>query len=70
MTVLERTLKIGSVSGASFARRLLSDVGIRARVVKTDTGEDGCHWGIRLKDKDLHDALRYLRMAGVSYDIR
>ena len=70
MIDMERILRIGSVSGASFAKRLLAEVGIRTRLVKTDTGEDGCYWGLRIKDKDLHEVARRLRMAGISYDIR
>jgi hypothetical protein len=67
---MERILRIGSVSGASFAKRLLSEAGIRTRLIKADVGADGCVWGLRIKDKDLHEVVRHLRMAGISYDIR
>lgn len=65
----DRTLRIGSVSGASFAKRLLAECGIRARLVKLETGREGCVWGIRIKEEDLMEAVRRLRFAGVSYEI-
>ena len=66
----DRTIQIGSVSGASSVKRLLAEGGIRARLVKTDVGRDGCLWGVRIRDEDLFEATRRLRYAGVSYVLR
>ncbi len=65
----DRTLRIGSVSGASFAKRLLAENGIRARLVKLESGREGCMWGIRVREEELMEAVRRLRFAGVSYGL-
>ena len=62
-----RTLQIGSVSTASSVKRLLAEHGIRARLLKTETGREGCLWGVRIAEEDLYETLRLLRFAGLTY---
>lgn len=66
----DRTLEIGSVSGASSAKRLLAKNGIRVRLVKTDAGRDGCLWGIRVRDDDFFETVRFLRFAGIGHVLK
>ena len=65
-----RTIELGSVSAASSLKKQLAEKSIYARLVKTGTGQDGCLWGIRLKESDLPTALTLLRYTGLSYVIR
>ena len=70
MKYQERTVEIGSVSGASSAKRLLAESGIRTRLIKTEVGKDGCLWGLRIRETELFEAVRLLRFAGVPYVLR
>lgn len=65
---MEYLLKFGSISKASVARRLLSGKGVRARLTKTNSDASGCGWGLTVKEKDLMEAARILREAGISYE--
>ena len=49
---MEQLFKLGSVSSAAKAKRVLLKESIRGRMTKTGTGEDGCTWGIAVLGKD------------------
>ena len=65
-----RTIEIGSVSAASSVKRQLAEKNVYARLVKTGSGQDGCLWGIRVREDDLPTTLSLLRFAGLAYVIR
>lgn len=67
---MEQVFKIGAVSGASRAKRILSEGGVKGRLTKTDGGMEGCAWGIAVADAAAVEAARLLRAAGVKYEVR
>ena len=67
---MEQIFKIGAVSGASRAKRILSESGIKGRLTKTDGGVAGCAWGIAVADAAAVEAARLLRAAGIRYEVR
>ena len=66
---MEQILKIGSVSSATKAKRVLEDESIRGRLTKTGEGEEGCAWGVAVSGKDAERAVRLLRAAGIRYEV-
>ena len=67
---MERLIKIGSVSDASKARRILLNEGIRTRLTKTEMTKEGCVWGLKLDDALLRSAVQSLLRHGFSYEIQ
>ena len=65
---MEQLFKLGSVSSAAKARRVLLKESIRGRMTKTGTGEDGCAWGIAVSGKDAARAAHLLRAEGIRYE--
>lgn len=66
---MEQIFKIGAVSGASRARRVLSEAGIRARITKTSDGKEGCLWGIAVPLTKAEETVQLLRRAGIRYEV-
>ena len=68
---MERTIKIGSSSRATAARRTLAAVGIRARVRRIDASvtKEGCAYGLSVSEESLYPATVALYRAGISYEI-
>ncbi|MBQ9736448.1 MAG: hypothetical protein IJV96_06670 [Clostridia bacterium] len=67
---MERTLYFGSVSSASRGKRLLAAARIRAHLIKLESDEEGCAWGLRLREEELLRAAQVLRAEGVRYEVR
>ena len=67
---MERLIKIGSVTEASRARRILLEQGIRTRLTKAETTAEGCGWGLRAEDSVLLQVTRALVRLGIAYEIR
>lgn len=65
---MEQIFKLGSVSTAAKARRVLLTQSIRGRMTKTDTSSDGCAWGIAVEGRDAERAVRILRAEGIRYE--
>ena len=66
---MERLIRIGSVSDASRARRLLLDEGLRTRLTKTEIGKDGCVWGLKAEVTHLSEITLLLMRHGIPYEI-
>lgn len=68
---MTHTLRIGSVSRATRARKALAAIGISSRMRKTDAAvtETGCTWGLVIADADLYRAVCELRRLGIPYDV-
>ena len=66
---MEQILKIGSVSSATKAKRVLGDESIKGRLTKTADGEEGCAWGVAVAGKDAESAVRVLRAVGIRYEV-
>lgn len=66
---MEQIFKIGAVSGASRAKRVLAAGGVRGRLTKTEGGVAGCTWGVAVADTAAVEAARLLRAAGVKYEV-
>ena len=60
-------LTVGSVTQAVKARRLLARSGIRAKLVKINSKDIGCNYGIEVKGAVLYDVAAVLRGAGIEY---
>ncbi len=67
---MERLIKIGTVTDASRARRTLLSEGIHTRLTKAETSKEGCVWGLKVKDTDLLEAVKILKIVGLTYEIR
>ena len=67
---MERLIKIGSVTEASRARRILLEEGIRTRLTKAETTAEGCVWGLKTEDSVLLQVTRALVRLGIAYEIR
>ena len=65
---MEQIFRLGPVSSAARAKRILSDKGIRGRITKTNESKEGCVWGIAVIGKDAERAAIILRTEGVSYE--
>ena len=65
---MEQIFKIGSVSNAARARRVLSAKGIRGRMTKTDGTDEGCAWGLAVDGKEAQTAAAALRSEGIRYE--
>ena len=65
---MEQLFKLGSVSSASKAKRVLTARGIRGRITKTGDKDEGCAWGIAVVGKDAEMASRILRAEGIRYE--
>jgi hypothetical protein len=63
-------LTVGTVTYAIRARKLLSSLGIRARLVKGTRpgGAGGCAYGVEIPSADLTLATDALTRAGISYE--
>ena len=66
---MEQIFKIGAVSGASRAKRVLAAGGVRGRLTKTEGSVAGCTWGVAVADTAAVEAARLLRAAGVKYEV-
>ena len=66
---MERLIKIGSVTAAARARRLLLEESLHTRLSKAESTREGCVWGLRVKETDLLAATRLLRRLGYSYEL-
>lgn len=67
---MERLIKIGSVTEASRARRILLEEGIRTRITKAETTDEGCVWGLKVEDSALLQVTRALIRLGIAYEVR
>jgi len=68
--VNEMTIIVGSMTYASKAKKALSDVGIRARIVKTDTNYSrGCIYGVTFSNEQFLSAVAELRKQGIQYEL-
>ena len=65
---MEQIFKIGSVSGASRAKKALQTHGVKGRITKTGDTKDGCAWGIAVTGREAETAARILRLEGVRYE--
>ncbi|MBE6656183.1 MAG: hypothetical protein E7609_04880 [Ruminococcaceae bacterium] len=65
---MEQIFKLGSVSNAAKARRILTNKGIRGRLTKTEEKDEGCAWGIAVVGKDAQAAASALRAEGIRYE--
>ena len=65
---MEQIFKLGSVSNASKAKRVLSARGIKGRMTKTDGGKEGCTWGLAVDGKEAETAAGVLRAEGIRYE--
>ena len=65
---MEQILKLGSVSNASKAKRVLNDRSIKGRLTKTSDTAEGCAWGIAVAGRDAERAVRILRAEGIRYE--
>lgn len=63
-------LTVGTVTYAIRARKLLSSLGIRARLVKGTRGGGmgGCTYGVEIASADLKSSTEALTQAGISYE--
>ena len=63
-------LTVGTVTYAIRARKLLSALGIRARLVKGTRGGGmgGCTYGVEIASADLNTSTKALTQAGISYE--
>ena len=63
-------LTVGTVTYAIRARKLLSSLGIRARLVKGTRpgGAGGCTYGVEISASDLTLATDALKRADISYE--
>ena len=66
---MERLIKIGSVTLASRARRALLKESLPTRLTKAETRQDGCVWGLKVKNADLLSVTEALRRLGYSYEL-
>lgn len=68
---MERTIKIGSSSKATAAKRVLNATGIRARVRRIDASmtREGCAYGVAVSEDALYPATVALYRAGIAYEI-
>lgn len=66
---MNRRIRIGSITYAQKGRRALLASGIRARIVKLDSGDSahGCVYGIELPEDKMLDAVGELRRLGIDY---
>ncbi|MBQ2718800.1 MAG: DUF3343 domain-containing protein [Clostridia bacterium] len=65
---MKTKIVIGSITYAQKARRALSAQGIRARLIKADSGPaEGCVYGIELTEDEAPAAIRELRRLGIDY---
>ena len=69
MIIMERLIKIGSVTAASRARRALLAESLHTRLTKAETTREGCIWGLRVKENELFTVTRALRRLGYSYEL-
>ncbi len=65
---MEQIFKLGSVSNAAKARRILTAKGIKGRLIKTEERKEGCAWGIAVVGKDAQAAASALRAEGIRYE--
>lgn len=65
---MEQIFKLGSVSNAAKAKRVLSAKGIRGRMTKTDGADEGCAWGLAVSGKEAVMAANALRTEGIRYE--
>ena len=65
---MEQTFKLGSVSSAAKAKRVLNAKGIKGRITKTDGKEEGCAWGIAVDGRAAQAAASALRAEGIRYE--
>ena len=65
-------ITVGSITNAQKCRKMLSQKGIRAKLVKLDSSNEGhgCSNGLEIKTVDLYSAASVLRREGVEYGIR
>ena len=63
-------LTVGTVTYAIRARKLLSSLGIRARLVKSTRsgGMGGCVYGVEIPTADMTLAADALKRAGISFE--
>ena len=64
-------LSLGTVTYALKARKLLGQMGIKAKLVKINTksADGGCNHGIEIQDIQFYDAISILRSEGISYTV-
>ena len=65
---MEQIFKLGSVSNAAKAKRILSVKGIKGRITKTDAKSEGCTWGVAVNGKEAEIAASVLRAEGIRYE--
>ena len=65
---MEQLFRLGAVSSAAKARRILNERGIKGRITKTNVTEEGCVWGIAVLGKDAEKAALALRTEGIRYE--
>lgn len=65
---MEQIFRLGSVSGASKAKRVLSERNVKGRLTKTSDKEEGCTWGVAVAGRDAEIAARILRAEGIRYE--
>ena len=65
------TITVGAVTYAIKARKLLTSVGIKARLVKVslEANQGGCTHGIEIDEDDLYAAAGVLRSNGINYSV-
>lgn len=67
--MMERLIKIGSVTLASRARRELLKESLSTRLSKVETRREGCIWGLKVKRSDVLSVTEALRRLGYSYEL-
>ena len=65
---MDTVFRIGSTSQASKARSILQARGIPSKMVKTDTGKNGCTWGLRFDKRYFYEVADALTRAGIRYE--
>lgn len=65
---MKRQISVGSVTYAQKAKHTLLSHGIRTRLIKLDTSiQEGCIYGIEVRETDYLRAISLLREAGIRF---
>lgn len=60
-------ISISTLTLALKAKKILAREGIRVTVVKVDSGEKGCTYGIEFNEQSFYDVVSILRNSGIEY---
>ena len=62
-------IKIGSITYALKTKKILSNIGIKAKVIKTSSVSNGCAYSIEISEDQLFTVIAELKRQGIDYEL-